>query len=167
MTASTPEPRAAVTSRRGPRPDTTPTNPHQQLTQNAPPELQRSLLEQIEHLDHLRVGASGVSVPGAIAFHLPDGRGPQDAFMVGVEFAHLHPSYDGSLHMTLPAALAAAVVERGWGEYHPLAGRFGLPGNIVMIYGPRDDDELDIVRELVETSYRYALAPQPSGAGAG
>ena len=47
-------------------------------------------------------------------------------------------------------------------ERHPLAGRHGLPGNIVMVYGPRDDEELAVVEDLVRASHRFASG-SPSG----
>ena len=52
-------------------------------------------------------GRSMVSVPGARAFVLGEAAGrPPEAFMVGGEFAHLHPDYDGSLHLILPPEAA-------------------------------------------------------------
>ena len=57
--------------RAGPRPRTTPTNPHTQLEQNAPPHLQEKLFAIAQSLPGVVVGPSGVSVPGARAFHLP------------------------------------------------------------------------------------------------
>ena len=103
------------------------------------------------------VGPSHVSVPGARAFHLPSCANPADAgFMIGREFAHLHPPDDGSLHMSLPAEIVRTVVDNGWAELHPLAGKHGLPGNIVMVYGPRDDAELQIVAALVRASHDAA-----------
>ena len=50
-------------------------------------------------------------------------QGPDDAFLVpsAGEFAHLHPGYDGSLHLALPLALATDVIAKGWGVAHPLA----------------------------------------------
>ncbi len=78
--------------------------------------------------------------------------------MIGREFAHLHPPQDGSLHAALPPDIVKTAIANGWAERHPLAGRFGLPENVVMIYGPRDDDELRIVLELLGESYRYASA---------
>lgn len=52
---------------------------------------------------------SAISVPGARGFMVdPAAGGPLDAFLVPSvgEFAHLHPGYDGSLHLALPPALA-------------------------------------------------------------
>jgi len=147
-----------LTRRRArPRPTTTSTNPHTQLTQNAPRELQERVFSFARSLAGVVVGPSAVSVPGARAFHLPGT--PEralDAFMVGHEFAHLHPERDGSLHLTLPPAEVEGVIENGWAERHPLAGRHGLPSNIVMVYGPRDNDELEVVEDLVRASHRYA-----------
>jgi hypothetical protein len=128
------------------------TNPHHQVAGNAPPQMQEALFERARQLPGVRVADSFVSVPGARAFHLDRGfaAGPPEAFIVGGEFAHLHPATDGSLHLALPAPLAAAAYERGWGEPHPIAA---MP----MIYGPRDEADLEVVWALLYGSYRYAL----------
>jgi hypothetical protein len=149
--------RFAANRRLGAKPRTTSTNPHTQLDQNAPVDLQEAVFAHVSSLPGVRVGASHVSVPGARAFHL-DGatNSKSDAFMVEREFAHLHPASDGSLHVALPPEHVELAISNGWAEYHPLAGRYGLPANIVMIYGPRDDDEFATVTELLDLSYRYA-----------
>jgi hypothetical protein len=151
-----------TTKRRGPRPRTTPTNPHTQLDQNAPVPLQEKLFARARALAGVVVGPSHVSVPGARAFHLPECGHPAEAgFMIGREFAHLHPARDGSLHLSLPPAIVDAVIANGWAERHPLAGQHGLPNNIVMVYGPRDDDELEIVTAIVQASHAGACRPEP------
>jgi hypothetical protein len=143
--------------RAGPRPRTTPTNPHTQLDQNASPEFQERLFEIGRSLSDVVVGPSGVSVPGARAFHLPTEADPHPgAFMIDREFAHLHPSSDGSLHMTLPPDIVETATQNGWAELHPLAGRYGLPPNIVMVYGPRNEDELAAVAALLRASHAFA-----------
>jgi hypothetical protein len=143
--------------RSGPRPRTTPTNPHTQLDQNAPVALQEKVFAQARGLAGVVVGASHVSVPGARAFHLPDCKQPATGgFMIEREFAHVHPANDGSLHMALPSAIVDTVIDHGWAERHPLAGRHGLPNNIVMVYGPRDDAELEVIVALVRASHAGA-----------
>ena len=145
------------TKRTGVKPRTTATNPHTQLDQNAPPALQEQLFTLARGLAGVVVGPSHVSVPGARAFHLPGCQYPARAgFMIAREFAHLHPPSDGSLHMSLPPAIVDKVIQNGWAEYHPLAGKHGLPGNIVMVYGPRDASELEIVAGLVRASHEHA-----------
>lgn len=104
----------------------------------------------------VRVGESHVSVLGARAFHLDGATNEKaDAFMVEHEFAHLHPPSDGSLHAAVPPEHVELAISNGWAERHPLAG-YGLPMNIVMIYGPRDVIELATVLELLDLTYRYA-----------
>lgn len=77
--------------------------------------------------------------------------------MVDDEFVHLHGASDGSLHASLPPALAAEAIERGWAELHPLACRGMILGTLVMIYGPRDRRaELETVWQLVAASYAFA-----------
>jgi hypothetical protein len=151
-----------TTQRAGPRPTTTPTNPHTQLDQLAPPALQERVFAAASALAGVVVGPSAVSVPGARAFHLPSCAAPaRGGFMVEREFAHLHPRSDGSLHMVLPPDVVDTVIENGWAERHPLAGRYGLPTNIVMVYGPRDDAELVVVVDLVRASHAHACPPGP------
>ena len=62
------------------------------------------------------------SVPGARS-HLRDGSA-EHAYPVPWigEFSHVHPSYDGSLHLAPPPDLAADVSSRGWGRPHLRAG---------------------------------------------
>ncbi|HEY3498611.1 MAG TPA: luciferase family protein [Polyangiaceae bacterium] len=152
-----PSPSFVSQRRSGPRPNTTTTNPHTQLTQLAPRPLRERVFDFARSLSRVVVGPSLVSVPGARAFHLPE-QSPKerDCFMVDHEFAHLHPPSDGSLHMSLPSTIVDAVIANGWAERHPLAGKHGLPDNIVMVYGPRDENELAVVKELVRASYERA-----------
>lgn len=145
------------------KPSTTKTNPHTQLDQNAPIALQEAVFSHMSGLTGVRVGKSYVSVPGARAFHLDAAKnGASDAFMIEREFAHLHPPDDGSLHVALPPEHVELAISHGWAERHPLAGQYGLPGNIVMIYGPRDDDELATVIEMLDLTYRYASSEAKS-----
>ncbi len=143
--------------RRGPQPEVSWTIPQQQETQNAPVDLQERLFDEIRHLPGVDVGPSHISVPGARGFTLPEGAGDAQAFLVPqfAEFAHLHPSYDGSLHVVLPPKLAADVSTKGWGRPHMWAGTRLSPG-FMLVHGPRDDDELATVRGIVAASHAYA-----------
>lgn len=157
---------AALPPRRGPRPQTRQGMPHQQLTQNAPPELQEALFARARTLPGVTVAPSGISVPGARAFVLADSLagGPPEAFMVGREFAHLHPPYDGSMHLALPAGWARRAEELGWAEPHPLVRWGAFPPGFVMVYGPRDEEELEAVWTLLQASYAFARGLLPDAA---
>jgi len=149
--------------RRGPRPETTPTNPHTQLDQQPTDRAQRDALAAICFaFDGVEERPSRISVPGARALWLAEGHdGPPEAFMVGWEFAHFHPGDDQSLHAMLPAPWADAAIEAGWAELHPVA-RLGLiPSTAVMLYAPRDDGERAVVESLVRTSWAFARGAAP------
>jgi hypothetical protein len=144
--------------RPGPRPATTPTNPHTQLDQQPADGVQRArLAAALFALPGVVERPSRISVPGARALWLAEGAdGPPEAFMTGAEFAHLHPGADQSLHAMLPPALADQAVDQGWAEVHPVA-RLGLiPPTAVMLYAPRDDPEREVVEGLVRASHAFA-----------
>ena len=133
------------------------TIPQQQESQNAPAQLQERLFDEVRALPGVDVGPSRISVPGARGFTLREGSDDDQAYLVPQvgEFAHLHPAYDGSLHLVLPADLAADVSAKGWGRPHMWAGT-RLSAGFMLVYGPRDEDELATVRGIVAASHAYA-----------
>ncbi|MEU0382845.1 luciferase domain-containing protein [Streptomyces chartreusis] len=143
--------------RPGERPETGRTV-HAQLSQTGPMELHQELWRRMTKLDGVVVGRSHVSLPRSRALHLAPAlaEGPDSAFFAGTEFAHLHSVDDSSLHAMLPFACAADAIEAGWAESHPLVRRGLLPHSALMVYGPRDSHELDIVWQLVQQSYAFA-----------
>jgi phospholipase/carboxylesterase len=150
-------PDAVLPHRAGPPPQVAWDIPQQQLSQNAPAALQEALFERVTALPRVHGAPSLISVPGARAFTLPGADGPDDAFLVpqGREFAHLHPAYDGSLHLALPPEAAADLVAHGWGVPHPWAGT-RLAAGFVMLFGPRTEDELETVLGVVTTAHRHS-----------
>jgi phospholipase/carboxylesterase len=145
--------------RKGPPPEVIGPRPHAQRSQNAPSALQEELVRHVLELPGVSEAESGVSVPGARAFVLDEGsaRGPENAFQIGREFAHIHPPEDGSLHMTLPDEVAEAAFAGGWGEPHPISGT-------PLIFGPRDEAELEAVWGLLRSSYEFATGKFGVGA---
>jgi phospholipase/carboxylesterase len=152
----------ALPNREGPRPETTNGVPHIQLGLEPVSELTELMLKQMEELPGVTLGATRVSLPGAVGFQLNqdvDIARPE-AIVGGREFAHVHP--DGSLHASLEPELARAAIQAGWATPHPWADqRSGWEG-FVMIYTPTTEAELDVVLELVRGSYRYVTGlPTP------
>jgi hypothetical protein len=136
--------------------------PHSQVDQQPDDvAVREELARRAFALDGVVEQPSGVSVPGARALVLDDRHsvGPPTAFLVGREFAHLHPGPDWSLHLALPAELAEAAVGAAWAEYHPLARTPNFPGSMVMVYAPRDAGELEIVWSLLRASHECASQP--------
>jgi hypothetical protein len=150
--------------RGGARPETTSTNPHQQQSQNPPPEIYELLLSKAFDFPHVERRPSAISVPGAQGLWLAEAvaGGPAEAFLIGREFAHVHPPYDGSMHMMLPPAAVAELLEKGWGEPHPMVRRGLIPPTAVMVYAPRDAAEVATVLEVIAAAYRFACGDAPA-----
>lgn len=152
--------------RRGDRPTTTPTNPHMQLDQNAPIEWQDRLRDRALALPGVTRGASRVSVPGTVAFFLrTPPEPPSIPDILGGEWGHIHPHSDGSLHVNVPTGLAEKLIDAGWAEYHSLVGRGVLPPIVVMLYGPRDEDEFAVCSAVVEEAYLAAGGQRVDASG--
>ncbi|QIK75007.1 luciferase family protein [Nocardioides piscis] len=151
-------PGGTLPARTGDRPEVHFRIPQSQLTDTSPPQLQEALFARLSGLDGVDSGPSMISVPGARGLVAPDADGPDDAFLVAEvkEFAHLHPEHDGSLHVALPHDLAADAIAKGWAQSHMWAGVRLSPG-FLMVYGPRDEAELDVVAGIVEASHRHAF----------
>ncbi|MEA2377827.1 MAG: hypothetical protein QOD13_1734 [Thermoleophilaceae bacterium] len=149
----------ALPVRVGDRPRATPTNPHTQLNQQ-PDDLQwvEELTRRVFDLPGVVEEPSRISVPGARALVLAPGEaaGPPEAFLIGREFAHLHPAPDHSLHAMLPTETVTEAVAAGWAEPHPVALRGLIPATAVMLYAPRDEAEMDVIESLVRASHAFA-----------
>ena len=105
---------SVLPKRSGSRPRTTPTNPHTQLEQNPQFEVVEELARRVFALPGVEERPSAISVPGARALWLQEehAAGPQEAFMIGREFAHIHPMPDGSLHAALPPDVAQEAIDK-------------------------------------------------------
>lgn len=142
--------------RAGPRPTVTRANPQTQLDQQPETPLSAALIAHAAALPGVQLAPSRRAPAGTTGFHLAGGRGPARAFMLGAEFAHVHPGPDYSLHMTLPSGARVAAIAAGWAEPHPMAGLPTVSADLVMVYAPRDAAELAVATDLVTAAWAYA-----------
>ncbi|OJJ42546.1 hypothetical protein ASPZODRAFT_76577 [Penicilliopsis zonata CBS 506.65] len=90
---------------------------------------------------------------------------PSAARWTNGEFAHIHATGDHSLHVVLSPADAKQVLAAGWGQRHALMGWGSLvsyapnllhmPTGYVLVYAPRDEEELQLVLRIVKASMRF------------
>ena len=144
--------------RQGKKPKTNYGLPHQQLDQIPPPEVYAKLKDQAFDFEFVERRPSVISVPGSEGLWLPEdgGHSCAEAFMRGNEFAHVHPPHDGSMHMMLPETDVAELLERGWGELHPLVPEGRMPPTTVLVFGPRNEGDLDVILRIIDASYKFA-----------
>lgn len=146
--------------REGVKPTTTPSNPHIQINQQP---VDRKIIDDLMHwaftdLANISKEPSKISMPGAQAMCLAEDKmcSHCNAFMVENEFAHFHPAPDGSMHLGLPVEDARYVIEKGWGELHPVVYKGWLPPNFIMVYAPRTQTEVFVIKKIILRSYEFA-----------
>ncbi|MFV3126858.1 luciferase family protein [Niveispirillum sp. KHB5.9] len=154
-------------ARYGPRPQTIPRAPHSQIDQIPPDrrQLGQALLTMLSTLPGVETGSSMRAPPGTIGLYLRQGPAATRprAFLLGHEFAHVHLEDDGSLHTVLPEPLRSRAIAAGWAEPHPLAGYPTVSPDTVMIYAPRNQEEVSTVARLVR--HAHANASGTTGTG--
>lgn len=152
------ETRGTMPIRLGPAPRTTTTNPHMQLDQQPVTPFSAELLEQARRLSDVVLAPSRRAPVRTVGLYLlPEvANGPEEAFMLATEFAHVHPAPDFSMHLTLPEPLRTEAIAAGWAEPHPLAGLPTVSHLIVLLFAPRDAHELAVANALVKASWSYA-----------
>lgn len=98
----------------------------------------------------------------------------------GGEICHVHKPDGGSAHIILHPGDAQEVIQAGYGERHPLAccaehwiwrfyhhairgTRLPLPFNFVLLYAPRDADEMAIFERIVDAAIWFHTLPENGG----
>lgn len=98
-----------------------------------------------------------ISVPTSRAMWL-DSAVPaahDDAFMPpsgSREFCHMH--LDGSIHAVVASEVEDEIIGKQWGKRHPLYHSHGVKE--VIVYAPRDDAEIEVLKSVIKESYAYA-----------
>lgn len=147
--------RSFLPVRSGSRPQVAGIAPQRQLDQPGCPKAYIALRQALsktaaEQPDRLRVGTSCFEKKGLALFALD----PLNSTCRG-EICHVHHT-DRSLHLNLHPLDAKVVLERGWGQRHPLAkggwlSRF-VPREFLMVYAPRNMEECEVVARIVEAA---------------
>ncbi|KAI1823980.1 hypothetical protein F4861DRAFT_539444 [Xylaria intraflava] len=148
----------------GPRPSVVGIAPQRQVNQFGSRESYQALRRILEnhgraHGDEIGVGTSCFEKHGLGLF----ARYPHNNTCQG-EICHVHNS-DHSLHLNLHADDAREVIEKGWGQRHPLTSRplfftMPVPRQFTMVYAPRTRDELAVVCRIIEAAGWWVLAKE-------
>jgi hypothetical protein len=145
--------------RAGPRPATTTHLPHLQMDQFPTEKIFTQFLESCKNLDHLHVQESRIATPFTTALRLDDrvACGPPEAFLDDHEFCHIHPLPHGTIHLTLPIQIQKAASDAGWVERHLMSSAAFVPKTFVIVYAPRNSEELAIILKIVNASAHFAM----------
>jgi hypothetical protein len=144
--------------REGPAPRMTPANPQEQLEQF--PADWQLIVELATHafaLPNIVEKPTQIAPDGSRALTLAESvPANSEAFLVGREFAHIHNPPIGSMHATLPEPYRSLALEKGWVLRHPFALRGIGPSSAVFIFAPRNQQELQWAKLLLELSHAWA-----------
>lgn len=149
-----------LTKRIGKPPVTGDQPPHMQFSDQSPRGIyekmaQWALIDLPVQIPFIRKHPTLISVPTSKALWLDESKpAVKDAFMpppFSREFAHLHA--DGSWHLVVGEDTVEEILNTGWGERHPWYDRGVLE---VMVYAPRNEPELQTVKQLVMASIEHA-----------
>jgi hypothetical protein len=144
--------------RRGTRPVVDVVYPCPQVGDPAPEGIRARLLEVADGLEGVEVQPTALSVPGdALVLCERLARGKPEAFIRGREFAIVRA--EGSVHVSLDPVCGQRLLDMGWGTIHPLARYMAgvLPPQSMIVYAPRDEGELDVVRSVLEAAHTFAV----------
>ncbi|KAK0631825.1 hypothetical protein B0T14DRAFT_12484 [Immersiella caudata] len=149
--------------RPGPRPNVAGLAPQRQLNQPGSLHAYNRLRAAIEALS-ARVPQKFVTATSCLEKHgfALFARHPLNVCGNG-EVCHIHTS-DRSMHMNLHPDDIKEILEKGWGQRHPMAWKGWIqspvPTTFTMIYAPRDESDLRIVCKIIEAAIWYTTAEQ-------
>jgi Family of unknown function (DUF5519) len=151
---------SVLPQRLGPRPRIAGIAPQRQLDQWGCPTCYVTLRRALENAalkypQRLQVGVSCFEKKGIALFAVR----PLNSTCRG-EICHVHYS-DRSLHLNLHPQDAKVILESGWGQRHPLAKGGWMskyvPKEFVMVYAPRDTDEVEVVARIIEAAAWWVM----------
>ncbi|NKB70450.1 MAG: hypothetical protein GKR89_25555 [Candidatus Latescibacteria bacterium] len=155
-------------ARQGPQPEETYRVPHLQLTQIAPDDMYDQLAASVARLPGLTVQPVQLLEPG-LGWHLEPGLegGPDiERYANGGSIGHLHSRAQGSMHLFLPRGLFREIVRpQGWGTLHPFSAMLGVGSahsDLVMIWAPRNAEDLEVVWLIVQAAFAYGTGQLPT-----
>lgn len=131
--------------------------PQLQFSDNSPTRIYEKMADWFfSTFPHTREEPTRISVQTSRALWLDENiKAPLAAFMPppgSREFAHLHK--DGSFHLVMAEEDEWEIINKGWGLHHPWKHK-GV--NEILVFAPRNEDELEQLKPVIEASYRFAM----------
>ena len=143
--------------RRGDAPKIGAVPPQLQFSDKSPRDIYQKLHDwMFSTFPKVRKEPTRISVPTSIAMWLDENEevGHADAFMPppgSREFTHLH--LDGSIHTVVSDAVEKEILAKRWGVRHMY---YDQGVKEMLVYAPRNNEELGIVKSVIIKSYEYA-----------
>ena len=150
---------AGLPARKGQRPQTIRGPLHIQCNGYGDSKYLNQLVGQVLTWPHIESTPTPVSPPDTIRIRLAEMEATDkpSALLTAREFGRVLLGAP-TIYLALPLVSAHWAIVRGWAEPHYLAS-FGLmPAGAVVVYTPRDEQELGVCYLLFSESYRFACS---------
>lgn len=147
----------SIPERKGEAPEIGQVPPQLQFSDKSPRDIYHTFHDwMFNTFPKVRKEPTRISVPTSIAMWLDEKEnvGHIDAFMPpsgGREFTHLH--LDGSIHTVVDTETEEEIIRKNWGVRHMY---YNQGVKEVLVYAPRNLEELEILKTITIKSYEYA-----------
>jgi hypothetical protein len=144
-------------ARKGRRPETLSGPLHIQCNGYGDPKYLNRLIDSVCDWPHIESAPPSVSGPDTIRIRLKETAVTDDssAFIGIREFARVLLGTP-TIYLALPLVCAHWAIVRGWAEPHYLRS-FGLmPAGALVVYTPKDQEELSVCSSLFSAAYHFA-----------
>ena len=148
----------AIPERKGSRPKTLVGPLHIQCNGHGDPKYLKRLVDDVLTWPHIEPRRSFVSPPNTIPIRLEEvaTSGDPAAFISAREFGRVLLGAP-TIYLALPLVSAHWAIVRGWAEPHYLRS-FGLmPAGAVLVYTPKNREELAVCYSLFAEAYLFAV----------
>lgn len=153
-----PEALTKLERRAGERPAIAIQYPSPQTEDTSPPDIHAALVAHGAALPNVTVARTEMNVPG-VALILDEelAKGKPECFVHRREFAIIRD--DGSVQVNLDPDCGQIAMGQAWAVVHPLARYMAgaLPPQSLIVFAPRNTEELAVVAMLLEVAHVYAI----------
>lgn len=154
---------AGLPVRKGKRPITIRGPLHVQCSDNSDQTLLSELVAEVAAWPGIEAVPSPVGTGELVSLRIDEYLASDDSsnFITGTEFARVLYGAP-TIYLTLPLSCAHWAIVRGWAEPH-YSGFFGLmPPGVMVVYTPRNKNQMAVCRSLFLISYNLARAVRSS-----
>jgi hypothetical protein len=148
----------SLPNRRGKRPITIRGPLHVQCSDNGDDRALRRLVDEVITWPHVEASPLPVGRADLVSLRISEdvATGDPSVFITGREFGRALFGAP-TIYLSLPLSCAHWAIVRGWAEPH-FSSSFGLvPPGVMVVYVPRDENEVAVCRSLLRVSYNFSL----------
>jgi hypothetical protein len=150
---------SSLPMRRGKRPITIGSPLHVQCGDHGDEKALRHLLDEVIGWPHIEEGPLSLGTQEMVSLQVAEDVATADpsVFITGREFCRVLFTTP-TIYLALPLSSAHWAIVRGWAEPHSASSSGVIPPGVMVVYTPRDEREVTVMRSLLWVSYNFSLS---------